>query len=128
MTKEAITLEQVLSDLRAIVAERGEDFVYEPVWDEGHDDPQCVYFADSEPSCIVGQWAAMHGVPADRVHRLDINADTGAEAFVNTLCGQGDLPPVSVEAVSALQLAQNRQDAKTPYGQVLKQVEADFTV
>lgn len=70
---QVLSYEQVLDELRAIVAEKGYDYVY-PTVDVTYDDDegyvaagQCVYFdpGTGQPSCVVGHWFALHNVVLD---------------------------------------------------------------
>lgn len=62
-----IAVEDVRTGLKALVDEKGADFVYEP---KGAD-AVCVYVHDGKPDCIVGQFLAAQGVPLERLEKAD---------------------------------------------------------
>ena len=118
---EVLTYEQVLDDLRAIVAERGADYVYPKVTvaREG----QCVYFdpANGAPSCIVGHWFARRDVDLwdeDYGYDWDVNLEMNVREVFDD-CG---LPlPFAIDdrAVTLLMQVQKQQDVGVPWGEAL---------
>jgi len=55
---EFLTYDRALELLREVIAEKGEDFVYEPIGE----DETCLYVHDDQPSCIVGHVLVRAGV------------------------------------------------------------------
>ena len=95
-----IDLPEVLEHLRAVVADKGADYVYTEA---------CVYSLDGEPACIVGHVYA-HLELLHLVHR---------NAVAWTMFP--DL--ISAEARSALEAAQCVQDARGTWGEALAAAE-----
>lgn len=107
-TVELTELEQqVLTTLREIVAEKGEEYVY-VVPGEGH---SCVYFYDGKPSCLIG-------------HLID---RLGWNSAPIGLLSPHDLPPEASDRLFfALQHAQIAQDSKRTWGHALQVFEAEL--
>jgi hypothetical protein len=83
-----IDIGTALDLLAAAVADRGEDFVYQPVWKEESRCLTCRYANRGTADCIVGQALAFTGVG---VHELGAMLDDG----VRDLCLRGDCPSLS---------------------------------
>lgn len=112
----ALTYEEALADLRALVAERGEDYVYVMPEEVG----ACVYFApDGSPSCIVGGVLARHGWTADDADNENINEDTGVTTLTEDHGGRGPLLSVDDRTRLLLNVAQVKQDANLPWGEAV---------
>lgn len=119
-----ITFDAIVEDLRAIIAEKGEDFVYEPVpvpGESGWADTTCVYFnpADNSPSCIVGHWVAKRGVPAEVVIDRGLNEWTNTGSLIQDLEHGGTLPHVTTVGTDLLASVQHLQDRGVPWGEAL---------
>lgn len=122
-----ITGEDALRLLKEVVAERGEDFVYEPVKKTDPLDPgqTCFYIKDGVPSCGVGLALSKFGVPNEVLERMDMDTDEAQE-------GTGITGPNSTQVLweagymmepSAQVLFLNfqaSQDARNPYGESLQ--------
>ena len=109
--KQATTLtaEQVVQDLRELVAEYGENHVYSRAGQA----LGCRYFEDDgSPSCGVGHVFAKHGVTLDDL--VGINTGTAVLTVV-----ADDVIDISPEGVRILDLFQSRQDEGIPWGPAL---------
>jgi len=130
---QVLSYEQVLDELRAIVAEKGYDYVY-PKVDVTYEDVdstdvsiypnQCVYFdpRTGQPSCVVGHWFALHDVVLD-------NEDEGLYNSLNMETGICDILenhywilPFTVDyyAQALLDSIQNAQDTGMAWGAALE--------
>jgi hypothetical protein len=110
-----LTYEETLADLRALVAERGDGYVYTMPDEIG----ACVYFApDGSPSCIVGGVLARHGWTANDAYEEGVNEDTGVSTLTED---RGDGPLLSVDDRTRvlLHVAQVKQDADLPWGEAV---------
>ncbi|MFI0211975.1 hypothetical protein ACH4OV_25305 [Streptomyces diastaticus] len=119
MERIKVTPEQVLDVMREVVAEAGEEFVYEPPTGLG----VCLYVhrphggGASVPGCLVGQVLHRLGVPLDELteHEAQL-ARTMAPKLVDA--GEGaDL------LVTALDNAQAIQDGGHSWGAALRAAE-----
>lgn len=124
---QVLSYGQVVDELRAIVAEKGYDYVYTAV---ELDDPQagvrsgaeqCVYFNPftGQPSCIVGHWLARHDVLLD-------DPDEGLYGVLNlgtnigSLLNDNALPfGVDVRSHMLLEQVQRMQDRGVSWGKAL---------
>lgn len=110
-----ITYDEVLADLKAIVAEVGEDHVYElPPNTSG---TECLYVhtaADGThtPGCLVGVWLARRGVDLDELAQWE---NATAEEFVPRVLAD----PVENRALHLLRAVQLYQDRREPWGKAL---------
>jgi hypothetical protein len=118
-----------LAALEAVVAERGEDFIYEPVTltrtDEGgmeHPTRSCVYFVPEtgEPSCGVGAT-----LPSFGISREDLKIESAFNRDLNSGAGVSRLVSSSVldatqKAVDLFSEFQRLQDLREPYGPALR--------
>ena len=87
-----IDLPEVLEHLRAVVADKGADYVYP--------EASCVYSLGGDPACIVGHVYARLGL-LHLVHR-------------NVVARKMFPDLITTKARSALELAQNVQDGTAP--------------
>ena len=124
---DVLPYEQVLDELRAIVAEKGYDYVYTAV---DVDNPlaggrsgyeQCVYFnpVTGQPSCIVGHWLARHNVLLDDPDEglySELNLGTNVGGLLND-----HLLPFGVDVRShmLLEQVQRMQDRGVSWGKAL---------
>lgn len=125
---QVLTYEQVLDELRAIVAEKGADYTYPKVdvadGDYGVKQGQCVYFdpKDGAPSCIVGHWFALHDVDlSDEDEGLYGDLNTGMN--VTEIFKENDwVVPFTVDgnALTLLEVVQRQQDLGDPWGDALQ--------
>ena len=107
---EMIGVPEVLAHLRAVVAEKGADYVYRG---------SCVYAIDGQPACIVGHVYARLGLLDGRTRRSGVEAG---------MLHQG---AIAMSARSVLRAAQVVQDGDVPprfgrgtWGEALAAAEA----
>lgn len=94
---------QFIDAIRAIVAETGEDHVYERI-DDGNDPHRsCWYVHDGQPSCLIGRALHRIGVPLDLLAR---NEGTSALSLMEDIGG------FSYTVRLAADLAQDVQDGQ----------------
>lgn len=121
-----ITVDSVTRGLRALVEEKGEDFVYQERQLTADSASRCVYVHDGKPDCIVGQFLAAQGIPLERLEKADEACfNSGAPAAM--LLGQledENLVQAESRAVEILRVAQSLQDLGRPWGAA---VEAALT-
>ena len=96
-----IDLPEVLEHLRAVVADKGDDYVYP--------ESSCAYSLDGEPACIVGHVYARLGL-------LPL-------ARRNAIAWRMFPDLISEKARSALEAAQRVQDARGTWGEALAAAE-----
>ena len=110
VTAEGLSEALVTEAIEAVVAEKGEDFVYDV---EVHGDgANCLYVKDGQPSCIVGHVMARLGYPLDMFIGLEGQTPiTGP--FLDVFSG---LPG---HVAAALNSAQIRQDGGKTWGESL---------
>jgi len=100
-----LTASEALKHLEAIVAEFGEDYVYQG---HGTRDPLgvlvCHYVHNGKPDCLVGHVAHRHGVPLDILAKHE---GASAYAFANIAFTQ--------KACAVLVAAQAEQDRQKPW-------------
>ena len=110
------TSEDALADIRAVVA-NDPDRIY----DSG--DHFCYYVQNATPSCLIGHVLARRGVPIEAMAEFDPDSDSdtaaGASEAVSWL-----LDDVSTEALDILDFAQEHQDRRMAWGDVLQLTEA----
>lgn len=109
---ERFTDEQVMSTLRAVVAERP-DFIYEA---PGDDTDECVYVHDGAPSCLVGHVMVRLGFDPEEFEPIE-----GQSPFQ---C-QKDLD-ISRRAADALTAAQDKQDMDYTWSDALAAAEREY--
>ena len=106
-----LTLDEVVADLRAIVAEKGEGYVY-PNY-------SCVYFEPTgEPSCVVGQVMARHGVSREDLDSIAVRTRWLNSSAAVRLFAEGiiDCEP---EVRGLLMRAQDISDSHDMWGAIL---------
>ncbi len=119
-----ITYQDALAALRAAVAEKGEDYVYEKV---GADDGinSCVYKTENnEPSCIVGNALVRLGVPirslpSPRGLQTNAKALLGYTAYYSRPALRG--VRATVFAANLFDSVQVLQDEGMPWGEAVEQ-------
>lgn len=110
-----ITYQSVVDGLSAIVAERGEDFVYPRYTD------LCTYVQGGKPDCGVGCFLASVGVPLERLVEADLNdhgSGISASALLEQLKEEG-IVSADLEAARILNVFQERQDNGHTWGSAL---------
>jgi hypothetical protein len=111
-----LTVPLVLDAMRAVVAEHGPDFVYEPPTGP---EELCVNAHNGAPSCLIGRVLHRLGVPVALLERwpsapvVELLTNLKAELVVTAS------PDVAV----VLSAAQSRQDGKYPWGEALAVAE-----
>lgn len=127
LTLITLTKDEVLHDLREIVAEKGEDYVYNNPFG-------CVYFTIDQvdlettddadlwavpPACVIGQLLSRHGVTLANLR--DENFDTPIRVVYTDL----DIYKVDEPVTQwILERAQGIQDVGRTYGDMLSEVVA----
>lgn len=111
-----VSKSDVATGLEAIVAEYGEDFVYQQR--DTLSGSRCVYVWQGEPDCIVGKLLHRLGVPVEQLARGDGKLLAGA--LVEHL---EELGVISAEdgVSEILDRAQSRQDAGRTWGQSVRE-------
>lgn len=115
-----LTFEKTVQLLREAVAERGEDFVYEP--DDVEEGCTYVHRGDDDslcPGCLVGDVLIRAGVPAETFIDLDINKETGAWLALEKLKAAGLIDYDRATEVT-LHRAQLEQDEKQTWGDAME--------
>lgn len=114
------TYDETLATLREVVAEAGEDFVYQRRY--GND---CLYSVNGEPACIVGRVLAKWGVDLTRMDS-EYDGEEGstmkgvfAPSLLVQLEREGELE-VDDKSRALLREAQSRQDAECSWGESLR--------
>lgn len=97
--------------LKEIVAEKGEDFVYERIYDASKDDSVCRYVEAGAPSCLVGNFLARLGVSLEEM--------VGLEGKAASFVMEHLTPDVGPKTITLLNEAQYHQDAGKPWGYAL---------
>jgi hypothetical protein len=112
MKKLTLTYDEALADLKALVEEKGEDYIYQTDPESG-----CLYFHDKErPGCIVGHVMAKHGIKQDDL--VHGSADWNFNKSVHGLFKDGFLD-IDERTGYLLAIAQTLQDDHTPWGQAV---------
>lgn len=132
------TLPEVMQAIREVVAERGENYVYQPPETRNGDQPNC-YYADpitGAASCIVGRVIAklepelFEAVKvAEKVAGQSWSAyDFGTDVFSDKIEDYVAIPelPVSYQSLSLLAAAQTVQDNFQEYSSVLATAEEKY--
>lgn len=116
------TYDETLATLREVVAEAGEDFVY-----QDHYGDMCYYSVDGEPACLVGRVLAKWGVDLTPMD----SASTGMSTLVGLFAGAllDELRVMGVlevddPSVSLLWEAQTGQDNGETWGNALSEALA----
>ena len=120
-----ITLDSVRSGLEALVAEKGEDFVYNKHSEGDAYGPSCRYVWNGEPDCIVGQLLARMGVPVDRLAKADgaLGVGTlgvGASILLCDLEEEGLVHVDDWKICIGLNRVQSRQDGGYTWGEAIQ--------
>lgn len=115
--KKVFEYEDVVLALKRIVAEKGEDYVYEKV-NTGHD-MRCVYFdkEKGQPSCLVGHLMYQEGLLTD-AEQFDPFEDNDATDMVHLLDYQGKAY-FGERSEMLLRLVQAQQDGGNTWGNSL---------
>jgi hypothetical protein len=123
-----ITSDDVLTQLRGIVAEYGGDYVYTPKALEGIGGPTCNYVDGEGGDCIVGHYLLRKGVPIERLRRADASSMGGGMNAYDMLSTLKDEGVVDFDWTSANMLgeAQRVQDAGETWGYALEVAEAEM--
>jgi hypothetical protein len=117
-----ITPEIAAEALKAAVAKRGEDYVYEQT-----ESGNCLYVRDGMPSCLIGQVLFDLGIPLERLKGADgYNSEDGdnegenpdAWQLLDSLESEG-LVSFRPAVQGAFRVAQSRQDCGWPWGYAL---------
>lgn len=120
-----IDKETALAELRAVVTEFGDDYVY------GGDIDGCVYVLDGQPSCIVGQVLHRVGVPITTLETFDTASFEGESAPVSELQRKDLLTAASIaldsDAFEVLRVAQKYQDNGHTWGTALAEAVVEAT-
>lgn len=114
-----ITYEQAKMALYGAVDQRGADYVY----DQRVND-RCVYLTpEGKPSCIVAVALVNLGVPVDHLPPAD-----NFQPNPYGLLSNDDNVPLGAEldAISLLNMAQEAQDAGTPWGRAVEESVAHW--
>lgn len=113
---EFLTYTRTLELLREVIAEKGEDFVYEPLVDE-NGLSTCRYLDQGQPSCLVGHVLYRAGIsPAELAGVEDITPDSSSETWL----GWG-----TPRAIDLLADVQEKQDRHVAWGEALASAIAD---
>jgi hypothetical protein len=112
----------VIEGLKALVDEKGEEFVY--VKGDGLDGSTCRYVRNGKPDCMIGQFLAKAGVPLERLARADEPVGFGGGGspacdLLKELKAEG-VVSITDKGIAALQAAQSRQDRDYPWGAALR--------
>lgn len=110
---EKLTLDDLIADLKAIIAEHGEDYVYKA--DEranGNPLVACKYFEGGQPSCIFGHVFTRHRIDGDAVETVAMQSediDAVLAAFFET----------EKETLEFASFVQIHQDAGGTWGEAI---------
>lgn len=112
----------VLELLREVVAEKGEDYVYEASYTASY---QCVYVLHGECSCLVARVLHKLGVSIEDLARLDTSSEGGGAVAVWQAIEVDLIPGLTFtpEAREALMSAQFAQDGFKTWGEALQAAE-----
>jgi len=115
MSVITINLEQANALLDEVLAEHGEDFVYQGL---------CNYNVGEMPGCIVGQVLAKAGVPLDTLAKMDViswreDGDPVTDTKFDSVARShhfDDVFVVEPDVATLLNEAQTQQDQRLPWG------------
>lgn len=110
---EALTLDRVKALAAEVVEEFGKDYVYPEEhrrWNTGTH--MCVYVHEGNPSCMVGQILARHGVSTEQLSRFEFR---GAWNVASNL-----VPGTSESALRYLDRLQGKQDEGFTWGESME--------
>lgn len=117
-----VSKSDVATGLKAIVAEYGEDFVYQQR--DTHFGSHCVYVWQGEPDCIVGKLLHRLGVPVEQLARGDGEVGHPVGLLAGSLVEHlEELGVISAECgvSEILDRAQSRQDSGRTWGQSVRE-------
>lgn len=104
-----ITYDDVVNELPAIIATRGEDFVYS-VHEDSEFPLTCTYVHNGEPDCLIGCYLASKGVPLEAFDHFESSA-------IDDAYYAGKVPiTITQEALTLLARIQMYQDASCTWG------------
>lgn len=106
--KSDLDILAVLRTLKLVVAETGDDFVY-----QRGPNGQCYYIVNRQPSCIAGKVLHRLGVPIDLLRLWE---GTRVTAMGNSLVRDRPAIDFSYESLQVLGEAQVYQDQGKPWG------------
>lgn len=129
-------VQEVVETLEAIVAEKGEDYVYEYVTVEDEYGVEfqvndCTYTDQAgAPSCIVGHVLAR--LTPDKLERVREAEWPETEQgpvprCVSDLFHAGYLEDYTSEAIKYLRYAQAMQDGGAPWGDVIEEIKQEYS-
>lgn len=129
-------VQEVVETLEAIVAEKGEDYVYEYVTVEDEYGVEfqvgdCTYTHQTGvPSCIVGHVLAR--LTPDKLERVREAEWPGTTQWPDTrrvedLFHEGYLEDYTSESIEYLRCAQVMQDGGAPWGDVIKEIKKEYS-
>lgn len=107
-----ITRQEALDTLREVVAEYGEDYVYDRRVNTGNGPlggESCFYVRDNKPSCLVGHVLNRRGVA---INTLKEREGSGPDIFAPRF--------LTHEAADVLTAAQEKQDGGRTWGSALQ--------
>lgn len=117
-----LTLDLVNKTLDELVAEKGEDYVY-----ERNEEARCTYVRDGAPSCIVGHLLAKIGVPIEELAQRETRGAGGMIALLNEA---GFLTtaewPEAHDVEHLLAAVQINQDSQIPWGQAVQSARSSL--
>jgi hypothetical protein len=105
---DEVEILSVIRVMKQVVAEAGQNFVYDAPEPEPVHLKACVYAYEGRPSCLVGRVLAKMGVPIETLESFgheDIGSLTGDPRV-----------PLGAATVHVLALAQNLQDNRVTWG------------
>ncbi len=108
---DIITYESALEALKAVVAEKGEDYVYAWV------DRNCLYTHNGKPSCGVGHVLHRLGVDIERFEGTTMNAQTFDRVAYNL--NDFSVTKITQSAIDLLREFQLQQDDGRTWGEAL---------
>lgn len=113
------TLETLLPHFRAIVADKGEDYVYEPIRKGTHLTDGCFYHNEGQPSCGVGHVLHRIGVPIEALKLMDEGFETSIGDQYSRLAQDHSIT-FDIGAKSLMESFQDDQDNAISWGDALK--------
>lgn len=112
---ERLTYEQTLALLREVIAEKGEDFVYEPFVDEDGFS-MCRYVDRGQPSCLVGHVLYRAGISLTELVGVEDTTPTSGGPWEEW---------GTARAIDLLSAVQEKQDGHVAWGEALARAIAD---
>jgi hypothetical protein len=121
---QVIDRETAIQLLERVVAERGADFTYEPMYVQGGGSAACLYVRDGAPSCGIGLALSYLGLTPEQLSELDAINNTGGETDIHQLGVQRKLADFGIrleeDALYVLSGFQQKQDRSAEYGVALQ--------